>query len=329
MSSLRNSLHRRNHKERSQLAHRSRLGILEKHKDYVLRARDFHSKQDRLTRLRQKAADRNKDEFYFGMTREQTRGGVHIQDRGNASLPVDIVKVLKSQDENYIRTKRTAGLKKIDKLKNQLTALADLVKPLDEDEDEDALDEAELEVLREAGILPKAAPLKKRRKARQTRTKHVVFAENEDEAREYLEPPRAGASEPEDKMEVEEETIDLGWKVNGEVPKKRKGKERAHQTEDVTEPGDSKEASELRTRLLKELSARLARDKQLRYAERELEMQRLLMGKGGSRKLRGVEKVEEDGDSEEGESDEDRRPKKVDEKTWKPRVYKWKLERKR
>lgn len=73
MSSLRNSLHRRNHKERGQLAHRERLGVLEKHKDYVLRARDYHSKQDRLTRLRQKAADRNKDEFYFGMNKEKTK----------------------------------------------------------------------------------------------------------------------------------------------------------------------------------------------------------------------------------------------------------------
>ena len=77
MSSLRNSLHRRNHKERSQLAHRSRLGILEKHKDYVLRARDYHSKQDRITRLRQKAADRNKDEFYFGMI----KGKTEVRDR--------------------------------------------------------------------------------------------------------------------------------------------------------------------------------------------------------------------------------------------------------
>lgn len=72
MSSLRNSLHRRNHKERSQLAHRERFGILEKHKDYVLRARDYHSKQDRLTRLRQKATERNKDEFYFGMNGKRT-----------------------------------------------------------------------------------------------------------------------------------------------------------------------------------------------------------------------------------------------------------------
>ena len=80
MSSLRNSLHRRNHKERSQLAHRTRLGILEKHKDYVLRARDFHSKQDRLTRLRQKAAERNRDEFYFGMKGERTVVSAHSCD---------------------------------------------------------------------------------------------------------------------------------------------------------------------------------------------------------------------------------------------------------
>ena len=78
--------------------------------------------------------------------------------------------------------------------------------------------------------------------------------------------------------------------------------------------------------MLKELAARLARDRQLRYAERELEMQRLLMGKGGSRKLSGVEKVEGDGDEEDEDSP---RHKKADEKTWKPRVYKWRVERKR
>jgi U3 small nucleolar RNA-associated protein 11 len=72
MSSLRNSLHRRNHKERSQLAHRAKFGILEKHKDYVLRARDYHSKQERIRTLQRKAENRNKDEFYFGMVNQKT-----------------------------------------------------------------------------------------------------------------------------------------------------------------------------------------------------------------------------------------------------------------
>ena len=110
-SSLRNSLHRRNHKERSQLAHRAKYGILEKHKDYVLRARDYHSKQDRLNRLKHKAANKNKDEFYFAMKNERTVEGVHVKDRGNTSMPMDMVKLLKTQDEGYVRTIKTVGLK--------------------------------------------------------------------------------------------------------------------------------------------------------------------------------------------------------------------------
>lgn len=74
-SSLRNALHRRNHKERGQLVNRSRLGLLEKKKDYVQRARDYHSKQDRIHRLQEKAATRNKDEFYFSMVNSKTKVG--------------------------------------------------------------------------------------------------------------------------------------------------------------------------------------------------------------------------------------------------------------
>ena len=71
----------------------------------------------------------------------------------------------------------------------------------------------------------------------------------------------------------------------------------------------------------------MVRDRQLRYAERELQMQRLLMGKGASRKISGVERVDEDED--EGDDDDGMPRSKVDEKTWKPRVYKWRIERKR
>ena len=70
---LKKNIHSRAHKERSQLSHRAKFGILEKHKDYVLRAQDYHSKQERIQRLKQKAADRNKDEFYFAMTRQRTK----------------------------------------------------------------------------------------------------------------------------------------------------------------------------------------------------------------------------------------------------------------
>jgi len=59
------------HKERSQPAHRRRLGILEKHKDYVERAKDYHNKEKHLHNLRRKASMRNPDEFYFGMIHSQ------------------------------------------------------------------------------------------------------------------------------------------------------------------------------------------------------------------------------------------------------------------
>jgi U3 small nucleolar RNA-associated protein 11 len=84
--------------------------------------------------------------------------------------------------------------------------------------------------------------------------------------------------------------------------------------------------------MVRELSARMERDQQLRYAERELEMQRLLMGKGRRKKLRGVELVKDEGDRDgdgDGDGEDESRPARKSEKTYKPRVYKWKAERKR
>ena len=100
---LADTLARRNHKERSQPVHRSRLGLLEKHKDYVLRARDYASKQARIRKLREKAAFRNKDEFYWGMVKGETKGGLVVAGRGNEALDVDLVRVLKTQDLGWVR----------------------------------------------------------------------------------------------------------------------------------------------------------------------------------------------------------------------------------
>ncbi|PWN19464.1 Utp11-domain-containing protein [Microstroma glucosiphilum] len=118
---IRNFVHRRNHKERSQPTHRARkFGLLEKHKDYVQRARDHHSKRDRIKRLREKALDRNKDEYYFGMVKGRTEKGVHIQSRGNESLPTSVVSLLKTQDVGYVRRQVTQERKRIEALVGQL-----------------------------------------------------------------------------------------------------------------------------------------------------------------------------------------------------------------
>ncbi|KAL1697579.1 small-subunit processome [Schizophyllum commune] len=335
---LRNNLHRRNHKERGQLKHREKLGFLEKHKDYVLRARDYHSKQDRLTRLRQKAAERNKDEFYFSMNREKTRRGVHLKDRGNTSLPVDFVKVLKTQDENYVRTMRASNLKKIDKLKARLMSQADLLKPGMEDEDD--LDANELEVLRNADILPRPSG-KGKGKAR-AKSRHIVFVDSPQEARKLATEENKQPEPTNDNMDVDDEEPDLGWKTESSAFKQKRRKSAPPSTaeDDEADWYDEEEhdnqGSTDRSRILKELSARLVRDRQLRYAQREFEMQRLLMGKGGRTKLRGAERVEasddEDSDDEDALDARGGRPLKAKASTeptaYKPRIYKWRLQRK-
>jgi len=262
--------------------------------------------------LRRKAADRNKDEFYFGMVNQRTEGGVHVQNRGNVSLPVDMVKILKSQDENYVRTMRNANMKKIDNIKSQLSAMADLLKPV-EGEDEDGLDEDEFKILQDAGMVFKSSA-KSKGKARQMEVKHIVFVDNADQGREYKIPSRV-LDEAKATGGPERSTEDLGWKEPETSKRRKKRKSRSTtQAPEIDLESRQEEAKKHRVHLLKELSARLERDTQMRYAERELEMQKLLMGKGGSIKLRGVEEVK-DGDGQN--------------KKYKPRVYKWRAERKR
>jgi U3 small nucleolar RNA-associated protein 11 len=102
---MRNAIQRRNHKERAQPASRERWGLLEKRKDYRLRAADHKAKRARLKVLREKAANRNPDEFAFGMLSSKTaKGGGRLGDRGNKALGHDTVLLLKGQDAGYVRT---------------------------------------------------------------------------------------------------------------------------------------------------------------------------------------------------------------------------------
>jgi len=66
---------------------RRKYGLLEKKKDYVLRAKDFHRKEKTIKSLRKKAEERNPDEFYFAMEKARTKGGVHIARCAPSPLP--------------------------------------------------------------------------------------------------------------------------------------------------------------------------------------------------------------------------------------------------
>jgi len=153
-------------------------------------------------------------------------------------------------------------------------------------------------------------------------------------ARRY-QPPKVRCNAADADSDMPEEEVDLGWITQKSKASKTVNRSVGNSTSETA--SDPEELGENRRRLLKELSARLARDKQMRYAQREFEMQRLMMGKGARKKLRGAEKVEGPSDEEKEDEDEvDARKgkrrslvQKVDEKTYKPRVYKWRLERKR
>ncbi|CZT15011.1 related to cgi-94 protein [Ramularia collo-cygni] len=109
MSSLRNAVQRRNHKERAQPTERAKWGLLEKRKDYKLRAADHKSKTKKIAALKSKASERNEDEFYFGMMSNSTKNGVKIakkgqENGGGQALDVDVVRLMKTQDQGYLRT---------------------------------------------------------------------------------------------------------------------------------------------------------------------------------------------------------------------------------
>lgn len=102
---MRNALTRRPHKERAQPASRTKWGLLEKHKDYSLRAADYNLKKRKLAELQRKADARNPDEFHFGMVRrvEGRHGQGRKDGKGEERLGVEAVKLLKSQDVGYLR----------------------------------------------------------------------------------------------------------------------------------------------------------------------------------------------------------------------------------
>lgn len=147
MSSLRNAVKRRTYKERAQPKARQHLGLLEKHKDYSLRAQNYNSKKARVKLLREKAATRNPEEFYFGMVRSKTKEGVHDAGPQKAPLPTRTMRVLKAQDSAYLITKRNAEAQRVQKLNASLHQL-DAERPsthtifFDDEADADAFDPA-------------------------------------------------------------------------------------------------------------------------------------------------------------------------------------------
>ena len=152
---MRNTVPRRPHKERSQPKAREKWGILEKHKDYSLRAADYNLKKKKLGRLSQKAKERNPDEFAFGMmSAEKGTAGKHGKGGNEALLSHDAVKLLKTQDSGYLRTVSNRGRREVEKLEQQVR-LAEVMK-------EDGTVQAGQKTVFVEGQTPKSSKKRKR-----------------------------------------------------------------------------------------------------------------------------------------------------------------------
>jgi hypothetical protein len=68
--------------------------VLEKHKDYVLRAKDYHSKQERLKAFREKAYFENPDEFYFKMINSKTKVRYKLRKHSFDICRIDLIDLI-------------------------------------------------------------------------------------------------------------------------------------------------------------------------------------------------------------------------------------------
>ncbi len=113
------------YRERVQPADRKRFGTMERHKDYVLRARDFHKKERQIKKLRLAASMRNPDEFDREMAHSRVKDGEHVsaprrEDRGGKRAAAKRENI---EDLRHLTMARTHQAKVVQRLKSD-SALA-------------------------------------------------------------------------------------------------------------------------------------------------------------------------------------------------------------
>ncbi|GFF23436.1 probable U3 small nucleolar RNA-associated protein 11 [Aspergillus udagawae] len=270
MSSMRNAVQRRQHRERGQLEGREKWGILEKHKDYSLRAKDYNAKKAKIKRLEELAANRNPDEFAFGMmsAHSRTKGKHGAAARDSAAkrgLSHDAIKLLKTQDAAYLRTTGERLRREIEKVEQEVRLQEGIQEALGEKKDEsDEEDMEEDDDDFDFDLGPKEKPGQK--KARK-----LVFADDRREQR-ALKKRRLQEDEDEDE---EQSFGELQKKQQQQQQKKSQKKQLEAERQALVEARRvrkmKKRAAESRENKLKALRKQYA---DITAAERELDWQR-------------------------------------------------------
>eukprot|EP01108_Squamamoeba_japonica_P010176 TRINITY_DN981_c0_g4_i1.p1 TRINITY_DN981_c0_g4~~TRINITY_DN981_c0_g4_i1.p1 ORF type:complete len:258 (+),score=111.40 TRINITY_DN981_c0_g4_i1:87-860(+) len=146
---------KRTYKERAQPKERKGRGLLEKKRDYLLRAKDYKRKQRKLKKLALAAELKNPDEFYFGMQRARVdKTGAHMVIEDKSHSHKDLSR-MDGEDLRYLTTRQVEEMNRVERLRASLHDL--------QHDDDDASSSADEPAARAAlaATVPKA--------------KHVLF----------------------------------------------------------------------------------------------------------------------------------------------------------
>ncbi|PKX93871.1 rRNA-processing protein UTP11 [Aspergillus novofumigatus IBT 16806] len=268
MSSMRNAVQRRQHRERGQLDGREKWGILEKHKDYSLRAKDYNAKQAKLKRLQELAASRNPDEFAFGMmsAHSQKKGKHGAAARDSAAkrgLSHEAIKLLKTQDAAYLRTTGERLRREIEKVEQEVRLQEGIQEALGEKKDESESETEDDDDDFDFDFGPKE-------KHGQKKARKLVFADDRREQRALKKRKLQEDPEEEDEEEEQQSFGDLQKKQQKKSQKQLEA-ERQALVEARRVRKMKKRAAEARENKLKALRKQYA---DITAAERELDWQR-------------------------------------------------------
>ena len=139
--------------------------------------------------MRQKVAEKNEDEFYFGMMSRKGPGsaitsegkkrnftGTVEGDRGNKAMDVETVRLLKTQDLGYLRTMRNVARKAVRELMERVILAGGAEVDDDSDDDDDDFDDFDMG----------GSSNKKKSSSGRTVPKKIVFFDAPEERKQKL-----------------------------------------------------------------------------------------------------------------------------------------------